>query len=94
MTIAANFKKYAQALALQLPLPFGRLRMLRQARPTTRAGRAARAARKAIRAAAIKVKVMYTAKRPAPAKKPAEAQTMFQLALALARLENMDLAGF
>jgi len=60
--IAKNLLKHAEALALQLPLPFGRLRMLRQARPTTRTGRAARAARKAIRAALLKVKVIYPIK--------------------------------
>jgi hypothetical protein len=81
MTIAANLKKYAQALALQLPLPFGRLRMLRQARPTTRAGRIARAARKLIRAALIKRKVVYPIKlKPRP--RPQEiASSMLQLSL-------------
>lgn len=38
MAIAANFRKYAQALALQLVLPFGRP-VWNGARPTTRLGR-------------------------------------------------------
>lgn len=66
--IAKNLLKFAEAMALQLPLRFGPLRMLKQARPTSRAGRAARAARAAIRRAALAVKVMYQearAKRPA-----------------------------
>lgn len=42
MAIAANFRKYAQALALQLVLPFGRP-VWNGARPTTRLGREIRA---------------------------------------------------
>lgn len=42
MAIAANFRKYAQALALQLVLPFGAPRW-NGARPSTNLGRAARA---------------------------------------------------
>lgn len=80
--IARNLVKYAEAMALQMPLPFGRLRMLRQSRPTTRAGRAARAARKAIRAALLKVTVIYPAKpqrRALPC--PVDPQPMFQARL-------------
>jgi hypothetical protein len=81
MAIAANLKKYAQALALQLPLPLGPLRMLKQARPTTRAARLARSARRWIRAAALKVKVMYPPKK-VPYRKPTPIDpnsTMLQL---------------
>lgn len=57
--IAKNLLKFAEAMALQLPLPFKRLRMLCQSRPTTRAGRAARAARAHIRRAILAVTVIY-----------------------------------
>lgn len=68
--IARNLLKYAEALALQLPLRFGPLRMLRQSRPTTRAGRAARAARAGLRRAILAMKVIYPApKEYAPAPK-------------------------
>lgn len=60
--IAKNLLKFAEALALQLPLPFTRLRMLKQARPTTRAGRIARAARAPERRALLSIKVRYIAK--------------------------------
>ncbi|CAH0352827.1 hypothetical protein [Aquabacterium sp. CECT 9606] len=92
--IAKNLRKFAEAFALQLPLPFGRLRMLKQARPTTRAGRAARAARRIIRAAALKIRVLYRPRMKKAPRRAPEFQTMFQLAFALANLENMDLAGF
>lgn len=42
MAIAANFKKYAEAMALQLVLPFGRP-IWNTSRPTTRLGREIRA---------------------------------------------------
>ena len=42
MAIAANFRKYAQALALQLVLPFGKP-VWKTSRPTTRLGREIRA---------------------------------------------------
>ncbi len=42
MAIAANFRKYAQALALQLVLPFGAPRW-NGTRPSTNLGRATRA---------------------------------------------------
>ena len=45
MAIAANFRKYPQALALQMPLPFGRLLRWATSRPTTRVLRAIRAER-------------------------------------------------
>lgn len=59
--IAKNLLKFAEAMALQMPLRFGPLRMLKQARPTSRAGRAARAARALIRRAALSIKVRYPA---------------------------------
>lgn len=68
--IAKNLLKFAEAMALQLPLPFKRLRMLCQSRPTTRAGRAARAARAHIRRAILAVTVIYPVATPkAPAKR-------------------------
>lgn len=45
MAIAANFRKYPQALALQMPLPFGRLLRWATSRPTTTVLRAIRAER-------------------------------------------------
>lgn len=42
MAIAANFRKYAEAMALQLVLPFGRP-VWNTSRPTTRLGREIRA---------------------------------------------------
>lgn len=43
--IAANYRKFPEALALQMPLQFGRLLVWALPRPTTRALRAIRAAR-------------------------------------------------
>lgn len=57
--IAKNLLKFAEAMALQMPLPFKRLRMLCQSRPTTRAGRVARAARAGLRRAILAIKVIY-----------------------------------
>lgn len=69
--IARNLLKFAEAMALQLPLRFGPLRMLRQSRPTTRAGRATRAARADLRRAILAVKVIYPAQKLiAPAHRP------------------------
>lgn len=45
--IAANFRKYPEAMALQMVLPFGRALVWALPRPTTRALRAIRAARAA-----------------------------------------------
>lgn len=42
--IASNYRKHPQAMALQLPLPFGRL-LVWHVRPTTAATRALRAVR-------------------------------------------------
>lgn len=92
--IARNLIKFAEAMALQLPLRFGPLRMLRQSRPTTRAGRAARAARSAIRKAALAIRVMHIVKPTRATPKAVEPQTMFQLCIALTRLENLDMWGF
>lgn len=55
MAIAANFKKYPQAMALQMPLPFGRVLAWATSRPTTRVLRAIRAARGKAFAAAGRV---------------------------------------
>jgi hypothetical protein len=79
--IAKNLLKYAEAIALQLPLPFRRLIMLRQSRPTTRAGRAARAARAAIRRIRLAIRVIYPTK-PVKTKKPTRSETQWaQLSL-------------
>lgn len=43
--IAANYRKFPEALALQMPLPFGRALVWALGRPTTRVLRAIRAAR-------------------------------------------------
>lgn len=63
--IAANFRKYPEAMALQLVLQFGHALLWALPRPTTRAGRAIRAAR----AAAFKLagRIAYPAKRTNPA---------------------------
>lgn len=45
--IAANYRKYPEAMALQMPLPFGRVLVWALPRPTTRVLRAIRAARAA-----------------------------------------------
>lgn len=59
--ISKNLLKFAEAMALQLPLPFKRIRLLCQSRPTTRAGRAIRAARADLRRAILAQKVIYPA---------------------------------
>lgn len=80
--IAKNLLNFAEAMALQLPLRFGPLRMLKQARPTSRAGRAARAARAWVRRAALAVKVMYAAPKAArPARRQEAACTAVQMTL-------------
>ena len=80
--IAKNLLKFAEAMALQLPLRFGPLRMLKQARPTSRAGRAARAARAVIRRAALAVKIMYAApKAPIAARSKSAGCAALQLTL-------------
>jgi hypothetical protein len=43
--IASNYRKFPEALALQMPLQFGRLLVWATSRPTTRVLRAIRAAR-------------------------------------------------
>lgn len=45
--IAQNFKRYPQAMALQMPLPFGHVLKWITSRPTTRLERSFRAARSA-----------------------------------------------
>lgn len=62
--IASNFRKYPEAMALQLVLKLGRP-VWNGSRPTTRAGRALRAARGALVAA--REQVVQWVKVPAPA---------------------------
>lgn len=62
--IATNFRRYPDAMALQLVLQFGRP-VWNGSRPTTRAGRALRAARGALVAA--RAQVVQWVKVPAPA---------------------------
>lgn len=62
--IAANYRKYPEAMALQLPLPFGRVLVWATSRPTTRVLRAIRAARGAAFKAAGHVK--YPEKKTTP----------------------------
>lgn len=45
--IAKNFTRYPQAMALQMPLPFGHVLKWNTSRPTTRLERSFRAARSA-----------------------------------------------
>lgn len=89
--IARNLLKYAEALALQLPLPWGpRMRQLKQARPTTRAGRAARAARAAVRRAALAVRVIYpTRRQPAPRRTQASSSAQ-QMPLCWLKLDRWE----
>lgn len=88
--IAKNLMRFAEAMALQLPLPFGPLRMLKQARPTTKAGRAARAARAIVRRATLKIKVIYP-KKPCRRPHPPKAQnSMLQMPL----IFSLDLVLF
>lgn len=54
--IAANYRKHPDALALQLPLPFGRLLVWATARPTTKALRAIRSLRGAAFKAAGRIR--------------------------------------
>jgi len=63
--IASNYRKFPEALALQMPLQFGRLLVWATSRPTTRVLRAIRATR----AAAFKAagRVAYPEKKTCPA---------------------------
>lgn len=88
--IAKNMLRFAEAMALQLPLPFGPLRMLKQARPTTRTGRAARAARAVLRRALLKVRVIYPTKPCRCPSPPKTKPSMFQMPLAI----GLDLVLF
>lgn len=88
--IAKNLIRFAEAMALQLPLPFGPLRMLKQSRPTTRAGRAARAARSIARRALLKVRVIYPAKPCRRPPQPKATPSMFQISLCI----GLDLVLF
>lgn len=78
--IAMNYRKYPEALALQMPLQFGRLLVWATSRPTTRVLRAIRAARSAAFKAAGRV--AYPVKRSTPA----WAKEAAQKARALGRL--------
>lgn len=62
--IASNFRKYPEALALQMPLQFGRLLVWATSRPTTRVLRAIRAERGAAFKAAGRV--AYPEKKSTP----------------------------
>lgn len=62
--IAMNFRKYPEAMALQMPLPFGRVLVWATGRPTTRVLRAIRAARGAAFKAAGRV--AYPVKKSTP----------------------------
>lgn len=63
--IAQNYRRYPEALALQLPLPWGHRLLWALPRPTTRILRAIRAARGAAFAAAGRI--AYPVKRSTPA---------------------------
>lgn len=71
MVIAANFRKYPEAMALQFPLRLGKPRW-HTSRPTTRLGRAVRAAiGRAVKAAAAltwaaRLELAKIGKKPAP----------------------------
>lgn len=62
--IAANYRKYPQAMALQWPLPFGRVQVWALPRPTTRILRKIRA----LRGAAFKQigRIVYPEKKTVP----------------------------
>lgn len=77
--IAANFRKYPEAMALQMVLPFRAL-VWALPRPTTRLGRAIRAAR----AAAFKAAGMV--RYPEPAARPAWAITAGRMARQLGQM--------
>ena len=77
--IAANFRKYPEAMALQLPLPFGRVLVWALSRPTTRVLRAIRAARGAAFKAAGRVAY------PEPKSTPSWAKEAARKARELAR---------
>ena len=81
MAIAANFRRYQEALALQLPLPLrARLRMA-LGRPTRRAARAARAARSVLRRELLKRWTVWPEAKAKTAKRPAERELWQQLRL-------------
>lgn len=62
--IASNYRKYPEALALQMPLQFGRLLVWATSRPTTRLLRAIRAERGAAFKAAGRI--AYPEKKTTP----------------------------
>jgi hypothetical protein len=59
--IASNFRRFAEALALQLPLPWGHRLRWNGSRPTTQQGRAMRAIRNKL--ATLVGRIVYPAKR-------------------------------
>lgn len=76
--IAANYRKFPEAMALQFPLPFGRLLKWATSRPTTRALRTIRATRGASFKAAGRIAW------PAPTTTPAWFKSAMSAAKALA----------
>lgn len=77
MAIAANFKRYAMAMALQLVLPFGRP-VWNSKRCTTRVGRYLRALRG--RLAAAHPRIVYPV-RPVYCQRPKETRRLVTLPL-------------
>lgn len=63
--IASNFRKHPEALALQLPLPFGSALRWALPRPTTRVLRAIRVARAKVFEAVGRVRYVEPVKAPA-----------------------------
>jgi hypothetical protein len=89
MTIAANFRRFAEAMARQLPLPFSRALVWHTKRPTTTWGRAIRATR--ARLAAARGRIVYRVT-PAYWKPPRDPRDMRvrQLVLMLTPRETQD----
>lgn len=79
--IAANYRKYPQAMALQYPLPFGHVQVWALPRPTTRILRKIRA----LRGAAFKQigKIVYPEKKTMPAWAKAAAKKARELGKAV-----------
>ncbi|WP_367068620.1 hypothetical protein [Oryzisolibacter sp. LB2S] len=86
--IAANYRKHPDALALQLPLPFGRALVWALPRPTTRIQRQIRAARGKAFAAAGRIA------HPAPKVTPQWAKDAARAARALGQKVKAALRGF
>lgn len=88
MAIAANFRRYQEALALQLPLPLGRRLRMALARPSRRAARVARAARSTLRREMLKRWTVWPGPKTKPSAKPAERELWQQLRLWLYTAEQ------